>query len=185
MWGKASKEDNDRFFSNQLENGPPKKVFCSWLVMKSLPKLSSKETITQGIWVRNTSNTVFWVSDTLFMLPLRQKQTIQQIGALFLLITAAVLLSIGEGSSKGSISSNPDEILFYGIVPVLVASILSGLASALCQWASQVSRRSLYLQLEPNIHLLRSFSLSIFFFLFFLNCRLRNGHRTWWLWKCL
>lgn len=110
------------------------------------------------------------------MLRLRQKQTIQQIGALFLLITAAVLLSIGEGSSKGSISSNPDEILFYGIVPVLVASILSGLASALCQWASQVSRRSIYLQLEPNI----SPSEVIFpvHILFFLNCRLRNGHHT-------
>jgi len=68
----------------------------------------------------------------------RQKQSIQQIGALFLLIMAAVLLSIGEGSSKGSGSSDPEQILFYGIIPVLVASVLSGLASALCQWASQV-----------------------------------------------
>lgn len=68
----------------------------------------------------------------------RQKQSTQQIGALFLLIIAAVLLSIGEGSSKAYSSKNPDEILFYGIVPVLVASVLSGLASALCQWASQV-----------------------------------------------
>lgn len=76
---------------------------------------------------------------------LRQKQSIQQIGALFLLIVAAVLLSIGEGTSKGSKSSNPEEILFYGIVPVLVASVLSGLASALCQWASQVKKHSSYL----------------------------------------
>lgn len=68
----------------------------------------------------------------------RQRQSIQQIGALFLLILAAVLLSIGEGSNKASSSHNPDEILFYGIVPVLVASVLSGMASALCQWASQV-----------------------------------------------
>jgi len=68
----------------------------------------------------------------------RQKQSIQQIGALLLLIMAAVLLSIGEGSSKGSSSSDPEQILFYGIIPVLVASVLSGLASALCQWASQV-----------------------------------------------
>ena len=68
----------------------------------------------------------------------RQKQSIHQIGALFLLIMAAVLLSIGEGSSKGSTSSDPDQILFYGIIPILVASVLSGLASALCQWASQV-----------------------------------------------
>ena len=51
---------------------------------------------------------------------------------------AAVLLSIGEGSAKGSSSINAERILLYGIVPVLVASVLSGLASALCQWASQV-----------------------------------------------
>lgn len=76
---------------------------------------------------------------------LRQKQSVQQIGALFLLIIAAVLLSIGEGSSKGSSSNNPDEILFYGIVPVLVASVLSGLASSLCQWASQVKKHPSYL----------------------------------------
>ncbi|XP_051143973.1 UDP-N-acetylglucosamine transporter ROCK1 [Andrographis paniculata] len=76
---------------------------------------------------------------------LRQRQSIQQIGALFLLITAAVLLSIGEGSSKAMGSENPDEILFYGIIPVLVASILSGLASALCQWACQVKNHTSYL----------------------------------------
>ncbi|XP_057807101.1 UDP-N-acetylglucosamine transporter ROCK1 isoform X2 [Salvia miltiorrhiza] len=76
---------------------------------------------------------------------LRQRQSIQQIGALFILIIAAVLLSIGEGSSKASSAKNPDEILFYGIVPVLVASVLSGLASALCQWASQVKKHASYL----------------------------------------
>ncbi|XP_027179360.1 CMP-sialic acid transporter 5 [Coffea eugenioides] len=76
---------------------------------------------------------------------LRQKQSIQQIGALFLLILAAVLLSVGEGSSKASSSSNPEEILFRGIIPVLVASVLSGLASALCQWASQVKKHTSYL----------------------------------------
>ncbi|XP_054804603.1 UDP-N-acetylglucosamine transporter ROCK1 [Prosopis cineraria] len=76
---------------------------------------------------------------------LRHKQSIQQLGALFLLIVAAVLLSIGESSNKGSTGGNPDQILFYGIVPVLAASVLSGLASALCQWASQVKRHSSYL----------------------------------------
>ncbi|XP_044469287.1 UDP-N-acetylglucosamine transporter ROCK1-like [Mangifera indica] len=76
---------------------------------------------------------------------LRQRQSMQQIGALFLLIMAAVLLSIGEGSSKGSSTDDPHQILFYGIVPVLVASVLSGLASSLCQWASQVKKHSSYL----------------------------------------
>lgn len=76
---------------------------------------------------------------------LRQKQSVQQIGALFLLIIAASLLSIGEGTSSSSSSSTPDQILFYGIIPVLVASVLSGLASALCQWASQVKKHTSYL----------------------------------------
>ncbi|PRQ43309.1 putative nucleotide-sugar transporter [Rosa chinensis] len=74
-----------------------------------------------------------------------QKQSIQQVGALFLLIIAAVLLSFGEGSSKRSSGGNPDQILFHGIIPVLVASVLSGLASSLCQWASQVKKHSSYL----------------------------------------
>lgn len=76
----------------------------------------------------------------------RQKQSIQQIGALSLLIMGAVLLSIGEGSSRGSNNSDPDRILFYGIAPVLIASVLSGLASALCQWASQVCEKLIYYQ---------------------------------------
>ncbi|KAF5192153.1 Nucleotide-sugar transporter family protein, partial [Thalictrum thalictroides] len=76
---------------------------------------------------------------------LRQKQSFQQIGALLLLIIAAVLLSLGESSGKGSSGNDPDQILFQGIIPVLVASVLSGMASALCQWASQVKKRPSYL----------------------------------------
>ena len=81
----------------------------------------------------------------------RQKQSIQQVGALFLLIIAAVLLSFGEGSGKGSSGSNSDHILFNGIIPVLVASVLSGLASSLCQWASQVSEPFQFLCFEGTI----------------------------------
>lgn len=82
----------------------------------------------------------------------RQKQSIQQIGALFLLIIAAVLLSIGEGSRKGSSAGSADRILLYGIVPVLVASVLSGLASSLCQWASQVSKKIFFLWFDGKSH---------------------------------
>lgn len=112
----------------------------------------------------------------------RQRQSIQQIGALFLLIIAAALLSIGEGSSKASSSHNSDEILFYGIVPVLVASVLSGLASALCQWASQVSKipSCLWSDLKVLYHLI---TLPIFAWVIF-NHRLRNTRLTWWLWRC-
>ncbi|CAA7025246.1 unnamed protein product [Microthlaspi erraticum] len=87
---------------------------------------------------------IFFTAFFTFMI-LRQKQSIQQIGALCLLIMAAVLLSIGEGSSKTSSGINPDQVLFSGIIPVLAASVLSGLASSLCQWASQVKKHSSYL----------------------------------------
>ena len=72
----------------------------------------------------------------------RQKQSPRQIGALILLVFAAILLSIGESSGRGSSGGNSDRVLMYGIVPILFASVLSGLASSLCQWASQV--RSLF-----------------------------------------
>ncbi|XP_020591486.1 CMP-sialic acid transporter 5 [Phalaenopsis equestris] len=76
---------------------------------------------------------------------LGQKQSIRQIGALTLLMIAAILLSVGEGSTKGSGGRNTDQVLFYGIVPVMVASVLSGLTSSLCQWASQVKKHTSYL----------------------------------------
>ena len=56
-------------------------------------------------------------------------------------MVAATLLSVGESSSKGVNNADPNQILVYGIIPVLVASVLSGLASSLCQWASQVRLR--------------------------------------------
>ncbi|XP_058105609.1 UDP-N-acetylglucosamine transporter ROCK1-like [Magnolia sinica] len=64
------------------------------------------------------------------------------MGALFLPIVAAILLSFGEGSGRDSSGTNPDQVLFHGIIPVLVASVLSGLASSLYQWASQVKKHS-------------------------------------------
>uniref|UniRef100_A0A0E0G8M5 CMP-sialic acid transporter 5 n=1 Tax=Oryza nivara TaxID=4536 RepID=A0A0E0G8M5_ORYNI len=76
---------------------------------------------------------------------MKQKQSPKQIFALTLLIAAAVLLSIGESSSKGSGGGNSDYILLYGIIPVTVASVLSGLASSLCQWASQVKKHTSYM----------------------------------------
>lgn len=107
----------------------------------------------------------------------RQKQSIQQTGALFLLILAAVFLSIGEGSNKASTSSNPDQILFFGIVPVLVASVLSGLASALCQWASQVITTlwlSEYALIYFNLVHVPILSHTLLSF----HCRLKNIHHT-------
>ncbi|KAJ8769667.1 hypothetical protein K2173_005270 [Erythroxylum novogranatense] len=142
------------------KQGTLKKVFAQWSLIESLTasglpamiyalqnsllQISYKNLDSLTFSILNQTKIFFTALFTYIIL--RQKQSIQQLGALFLLIMAAVLLSVGEGSSKASPgSNNPDQILFYGIVPVLVASVLSGLASALCQWASQVKKHSSYL----------------------------------------
>ncbi|XP_057970546.1 UDP-N-acetylglucosamine transporter ROCK1 [Malania oleifera] len=121
-------------------SGLPAAIYA---VQNSLLQISYKNLDSLTFSILNQTKLFFTALFTYIIL--RQKQSVQQIGALFLLIIAAILLSIGEGSSKGSSDGNPDQILFYGIVPVLVASVLSGLASALCQWASQVKKHTSYL----------------------------------------
>ncbi|XP_059644363.1 UDP-N-acetylglucosamine transporter ROCK1 [Cornus florida] len=121
-------------------SGLPAAIYA---LQNSLLQISYKNLDSLTFSILNQTKLIFTALFTYIIM--RQKQSIQQIGALFLLIIAAVLLSVGEGSSKGSSNSNPDLVLFYGIVPVLVASVLSGLASALCQWASQVKKHTSYL----------------------------------------
>ncbi|CAN1140732.1 UDP-N-acetylglucosamine transporter ROCK1 [Linum perenne] len=135
---KLSKEWN--FVNSLTASGLPAAVYA---LQNSLLQISYKNLDSLTFSILNQTKIFFTALFTYIML--RQKQSTQQIGALFLLIMAAVLLSVGEGSSKGTTSSNPDQILFYGIVPILVASVLSGFASALCQWASQVKKHSSYL----------------------------------------
>ncbi|KAB1210252.1 CMP-sialic acid transporter 5 [Morella rubra] len=141
-----------------VQDGSIKKVYKEWTLVgaltasglpaaiyalqNSLLQISYKNLDSLTFSMLNQTKIIFTAFFTYLIL--RQKQSMQQIGALFLLIVAAVLLSIGEGSSKGS-SSGSTQVFFYGIVPVLVASLLSGLASALCQWASQVKKHSSYL----------------------------------------
>ncbi|CAN0899863.1 UDP-N-acetylglucosamine transporter ROCK1 [Linum grandiflorum] len=120
-------------------SGLPAAIYA---LQNSLLQISYKNLDSLTFTILNQTKIFFTALFTYIIL--RQKQSTHQIGALFLLIMAAVLLSVGEGSSKRSTSINPDQIL-YGIVPVLVASVLSGLASALCQWASQVKKHSSYL----------------------------------------
>lgn len=139
--------------------GTLKKVFREWTLIRaltasglpaaiyalqnSLLQISYKNLDSLTFSMLNQTKIFFTAIFTFFIL--RQRQSIQQIGALFLLIIAAILLSIGEGSRKGSSTANSDQVLFGGIIPVLVASVLSGLASSLCQWASQVKKHSSYL----------------------------------------
>ncbi|XWS41571.1 hypothetical protein CRYUN_Cryun17cG0093200 [Craigia yunnanensis] len=121
-------------------SGLPAAIYA---LQNSLLQISYRNLDSLTFSMLNQTKIFFTALFTYFIM--RQRQSIQQIGALFLLIMAAVLLSIGEGSSKGSSSADPEQVLFYGIVPVLVASVLSGLASALCPWASQVKKHSSYL----------------------------------------
>ncbi|KAG7034198.1 CMP-sialic acid transporter 5 [Cucurbita argyrosperma subsp. argyrosperma] len=134
------------------KEGSLKKTFSQWTVagaltasglpaiiyalQNSLLQIAYKNLDSLTFSMLNQTKILFTAVCTYLLL--RQRQSIQQIGALFLLIVAAVLLSIGEGSSKGSSDGSSDQILFHGIIPVLVASVLSGMASALCQWSSQI-----------------------------------------------
>ncbi|KAL8134985.1 hypothetical protein AgCh_009853 [Apium graveolens] len=84
------------------------KVVCALIPMEkegNLRKIIKKWTLVDSLTLSGLS-----------------KQSIQQIGAPFLLIVAAILHCIGEGSRKGSTSRDPDEIILYGIVLVLMAS---------------------------------------------------------------
>lgn len=76
---------------------------------------------------------------------LRHKQSTHQIGALMLLLGAALLLCISESTSSGSRREAHAKAFVLGVLPVFAASVISGLASTLCQWAVQVKRRSSYL----------------------------------------
>ncbi|KAI3499841.1 hypothetical protein L1887_35654 [Cichorium endivia] len=121
-------------------SGLPAAIYA---LQNSLLQISYRNLDSLTFSMLNQTKLIFTALFTYMIL--RQKQSIQQIGALFILILAAVLLSIGEGSRRDYGSDKSDEIVLYGIVPVLIASVLSGLASALCQWASQVKKHSSYL----------------------------------------
>ncbi|KAK9949595.1 hypothetical protein M0R45_005112 [Rubus argutus] len=128
------------FLGALTASGLPAAIYA---LQNSLLQISYKNLDSLTFSMLNQTKIIFTALCTYLILG--QKQSIQQVGALFLLIIAAVLLSFGEGSGKGSSGSNSDHILFNGIIPVLVASVLSGLASSLCQWASQVKKHSSYL----------------------------------------
>ncbi|OQU85189.1 CMP-sialic acid transporter 5 isoform X2 [Sorghum bicolor] len=119
------------------------KVICAIILLiaeGSLRKQFSNWTLTGSLTASGLPAAIYALQNSLL-----QKQSSRQILALALLIGAAVLLSVGESTSKGSKSGGSDYILLYGIIPVTVASMLSGLASSLCQWASQVKKHTSYM----------------------------------------
>ncbi|AQK71951.1 Nucleotide-sugar transporter/ sugar porter [Zea mays] len=135
-----------------IAEGSLKKQFSNWTLtgsltasglpaaiyalQNSLLQVSYKHLDSLTFSILNQTK-LLWTAFFTFLI-LGQKQSSRQVLALALLIGAAVLLSVGESSSKGSKGGGSDYILLYGIIPVTVASVLSGLASSLCQWASQV-----------------------------------------------
>ncbi|OEL23231.1 CMP-sialic acid transporter 5 [Dichanthelium oligosanthes] len=134
-----------------IAEGSLKKQFSNWTLtgsltasglpaaiyalQNSLLQISYKNLDSLTFSILNQTK-LLWTAFFTYLI-LGQKQSSKQIVALALLISAAVLLSVGESSSKGSMGGSSDYVLLYGIIPVTVASMLSGLASSLCQWASQ------------------------------------------------
>ncbi|XP_021316235.1 CMP-sialic acid transporter 5 isoform X3 [Sorghum bicolor] len=121
-------------------SGLPAAIYA---LQNSLLQVSYKNLDSLTFSILNQTK-LLWTAFFTFLI-LGQKQSSRQILALALLIGAAVLLSVGESTSKGSKSGGSDYILLYGIIPVTVASMLSGLASSLCQWASQVKKHTSYM----------------------------------------
>lgn len=127
-------------------SGLPAAIYA---VQNSLLQISYKNLDSLTFSILNQTKLLF---TALFaFLLLGQRQSRRQILALALLLLAAVLLSVGEGAAAGPhqgptpTPSHSRSALLHGILPVLAASLLSGLASALCQWASQVKKHTSYL----------------------------------------
>ncbi|OAY67795.1 CMP-sialic acid transporter 5 [Ananas comosus] len=121
-------------------SGLPAAIYA---LQNSLLQISYKNLDSLTFSILNQTKIFFTALFTFIILG--QKQSAKQVLALALLIIAAILLSIGESTSGGSSGGSSDHVLFYGIIPVMVASVLSGLASSLCQWASQVKKHTSYL----------------------------------------
>ncbi|KAG2651780.1 hypothetical protein PVAP13_1NG314200 [Panicum virgatum] len=109
-------------------SGLPAAIYA---LQNSLLQISYKNLDSLTFSILNQTK-LLWTAFFTYLI-LGQKQSSKQILALTLLISAAVLLSVGESSSKGSKGGSSDYVLLYGIIPVTVASMLSGLASSLLQ----------------------------------------------------
>ncbi|XP_078441302.1 nucleotide-sugar transporter family protein [Wolffia australiana] len=127
-------------------SGLPAAIYA---LQNSLLQISYKNLDSLTFSMLNQTKILFTALFTFFILG--QKQSAKQIGALCLLMMAAMLLSISESSTKDAKGGGSNQILIDGIIPVLVASVLSGLASSLCQWATQVKKTSYFMTVEMSV----------------------------------
>ncbi|XP_035833497.1 UDP-N-acetylglucosamine transporter ROCK1 isoform X2 [Helianthus annuus] len=109
-------------------SGLPAAIYA---VQNSLLQISYKNLDSLTFSMLNQTKLIFTALFTYIIL--RQRQSIQQIGALFILILAAVLLSIGEGSRKDYGSDDPDKVKKHSAYLMTVEMSLVG---SLCLLAS-------------------------------------------------
>jgi UDP-sugar transporter A1/2/3 len=79
---------------------------------------------------------MIWSAVFLFLM-LGKRQSLQQVGSLAMLTVAAVLLTTHHGSGAAV-----EDSLFYGVVPICLASITSGFATVLTQKPLQSGRNT-------------------------------------------
>lgn len=101
----------------------------------------------------NQTKTIFTAICVYLLLGRRQSR--MQCVALLMLFSASVLLALDRGASTGPAGAakapaDYEAWLFGGVVPVFLASILSGLASALSQRSLQV-RASCRIEIAANL----------------------------------
>jgi UDP-sugar transporter A1/2/3 len=108
-----------------------------YALQNTLLQLSYRHLDSLTFSLLNQTKLVF--TAVFMFLILGYRQTKQQVGALLMLLVAAMLLSLGQSSpNKQSKQIEQEAKFMLGIVPILAASVLSGLGSTLCQWAGQV-----------------------------------------------
>ncbi|KAL3685636.1 hypothetical protein R1sor_003658 [Riccia sorocarpa] len=91
--------------------------------------------------------TIYAIQNSLIQLAYRHLDplTATMLNQTKLVFTALFMfLILGQMSPKASAAVQQNSFVL-GVIPIIVASVLTGLASSLCQWAVQVKRRSTYL----------------------------------------
>lgn len=118
---------------------------CTYAVQNVLVQISYQN-LPPIIFNLINQTKLLWTALFVFLL-LGKKFSLQQCCAMVVLLSAAVLLSLAkeDGGSRAGKDIEPVASFELGLLPVLVASILSGLGAASTQRSMQVHRRDLAL----------------------------------------